>query len=217
MLCSLLASSSAWANSLTENPRNTLIYDGFNAASWGEVGIDSGSMDEVNLFALRISAGVQILRYEDYVSFTLGYMASGLGGASFPSKVDDGDYKYSYSGADISLIFLPSGTHSFGLKYVPANGQSTLEYKADAVPSEFLAELGESTLERTNKFRLNEYSAMYMYSFNRFWQVGITAGMRQIKGTYSYKGMSPDLAISTEEKNSENNGFFAIGVRGSLI
>ena len=137
-------------------------------------------MDGVNLFALRISAGVQILRYEDYVSFTLGYMGSGFSGASYPSKVDDGDYKYSYSGADISLIFLPSGTHSFGFKYVPANGESTLEYNDDAVPSEFVAELGESSLERTNKFKMNEYSAMYMYSFNRFWQVGITAGLRQI-------------------------------------
>ena len=89
-------------------------------------------------------------------------------GLSYPSKVDDGDYKYSYSGADISLIFLPSGTHSFGFKYVPANGESTLEYNDDAVPSEFVAELGESSLERTNKFKMNEYSAMYMYSFNRF-------------------------------------------------
>ena len=56
-----------------------------------------------------------------------------------------------------------------------------------------------------------------MYSFNRFWQVGITAGMRQIKGTYSYKGTGPDIVIGEEEKNSENNPFFGIGVRGSLI
>lgn len=216
-LSSLLVSSSLWADSLRQNPRNTLIYNGFNAASWGEVGIDSGSMDEVNVFALRISAGVQILRYEDYVSFTLGYMGSGFSGVSYPEKVDDGKYNYSYSGADISLIFFPSATHSFGFKYVPASGQSVLKYNEDAVPSEFVAEIGESSLERTNKFNMNEYSAMYMYSFNKFWQIGITAGLRQIKGTYSYKGTSPDLAITTEEKNSESNPFYGIGVRGSLI
>ena len=217
VLCSLFVSGSAWADSLTKNPRNTLIYNGFNAASWGEIGIDSGTMDEANVFALRISAGVQILRYEDYVSLTVGYMGSGFSGVSYPEKIDDGKYTYSYAGVDISLIFFPSATHSFGVKYIPGNGQSVLKYNKDSVPSQYIAELGESTLERTNKFKINEISAIYAYSFNKFWQVGLTLGMRQIKGTYSYKGVDPNAQISGKEDNSSNNIFYGLGVRGSLI
>ena len=86
LLAILLFSSSLYGNSLIRNPRNTLFYNGFNAASWGEIGIDSGSMDDLNLFALRISFGVQLFRIQDYVSITGGLLASGLGGLSFPQE-----------------------------------------------------------------------------------------------------------------------------------
>ena len=214
---SLLTSSSLFADSLGRSPRNTLIYNGFNAASWGEIGIDSGVMDEINVFGLRISAGIQVLRYQDYVSFTVGYMGSGFNGAAYPMKVDDGEYTYGYYGPDISLILFPSSTHSVGFKYVPANGESTLKYKDDAVPAEFITELGESTLKRTNKIKVSEYSGTYSFSFNRYWQIGATLGLRQIKGTYSYEGDSPDMTFSQEQSNSESKFYFSIGVRGRTI
>ena len=171
MVAPLFTSSPVKADSLSKNPRNTLLYNGFNAASWGELGIDTGTMDELNLFALRISAGVQLLRYKDTVSLTTGYMVSGFDGASYPQNFDDGKYRYVYSGVDISLILFPSATHSFGIKYVPATGESVvLEYGNDSIPVKYIVQVGDETLKRKNIYRLNEYSGMYTI-VSQFWQL----------------------------------------------
>ena len=50
-----------------EQKQKTLFKDGVYAASYGQIGLDLGSIHDYSLSLVRFSFGVQLLRYEDCV------------------------------------------------------------------------------------------------------------------------------------------------------
>ena len=92
-----------------DNSQKTLWPNGVNAAAFGEIGIDQGTVNERQISNLRLLAGFQFLRLWDMVSISFGYGKIGWYDAVYDWDDKAEKFQFNYQGPTAGIHLFPNG------------------------------------------------------------------------------------------------------------
>lgn len=209
---SLVLLVSSYVNA--QSHRKTLFVDGVYAASYGEITLDKGEFYGEELSLLRLGFGVQLLRWEDYVSLTIGYHKSGFYDGLHQYGSSNNDLQVDYQGLVADLVVFPHNWISGGLRYNINNTGTVVERVAPG-------DLDDPNLDARYRHNLS-IDELALYADFRIWQnVAITvgAGSRSFSADYEISGLiaSDDYNGDRTQDYTESGSFFYIGLKGTTL
>ncbi len=212
ILClALFMASPSFANN------KTLFVNGVYAANYGDISYDKGDWRGNNFSAIRVKAGIQILRI-DFVGLTLGFQKvgfyDGLYKWSGTNKV-----KYDYRGPVLELHLFPDSPIGFSVAGMTGSGYSYSTspelYKISNCPSPACSIESERSSIKVREFTAY-VTAKVSYGLHAF----VGAGTRLVKGNPEYDiryGAVHSWVEGDAEKWEENKALLLIGLRGTTL
>ncbi|RZA24788.1 MAG: hypothetical protein EOP10_08860 [Proteobacteria bacterium] len=215
LLClAVLFASPLFANS------KTLLVNGVYAATYGDIGMDKGDWRDNNYSAIRLKAGIQVVRV-DFVSLTLGFQKVGF--YTGLSKWDgDSNYAWDYRGPVAEIHLFPDSPIGFSGAYFTGSGYSFMntasKYSKDAVDSCTT----DCTIEtERSHLKVEEFTAYVTVKIASGLQLFAGAGTRHVTGDpeYDFRRSSVNVREKFDDapKWREDNGLLLVGLRGTTL
>lgn len=215
LLClAFLLASPAMANS------KTLLVNGVYAATYGDIAWDKGDWRDNNYSAIRLKAGIQLIRI-DFVSVTIGYQKVGFYTGLHKWNGDD-KLAFDYRGPLAEVHVFPDAPIGFSFAGFSGSGYSFLT-SAERYSPLAQASCGTSCAieaERSN-LTVNEFTAYVTFKVARGLQIFGGAGTRSVEGDPEYDlrrgGVNEREKFSDRPKWSEAHGLVLFGLRGTTL
>lgn len=205
----LLASSPLLANS------KSLFVNGVYAATYGDISWDKGDWRDNNYSAIRLKAGIQLLRV-DFVSLTLGYQKVGFYDGLHKWS-GDSKLAFDYRGPLLELHFFPDSLIGFSFSGATLSGYS---YLTSADQYKYSACSGCQIDAERSELKGGEVMGYITARVAPGLQVIAGAGTRVIKGTPRYD-VNRDGVHSWEQGDAANwketNALVLVGLRGTTL
>lgn len=210
LLClAFLFASPVFANS------KSLFINGVYAATYGDIGYDKGDFQGNNFSAVRLKAGIQIIRI-DFVGLTLGFQKVGFYDG-LQKWSGDNKVKFDYRGPVLEAHFFPEAPVGFSFAGMSGNGYS---YSRSEELYQYPACVGCKIDSERSNLKVGEFSGYVTVKIARGLQLIGGIGTRTVKGSPSYD-VDRD-GVHTFEKGAkedwkESNSFVLVGLRGTTL
>lgn len=220
LLClALLFASPLFANS------KTLLVNGVYAGTYGDIGWDKGDWRDNNYAALRLKAGIQLVRV-DFVSLTIGFQKVGF--YTGLHKFDgDQSLAFDYRGPLAELHFFPDSLIGFSFAGFTGSGYSFLTSKQHYSPQAVAhcASVGCTLEAERSALKVNEFTAYVTLRVASGLQLFAGAGTRHVIGDPEYdtytgtapNGVNVRQKFNDSPKWKEDHGLLLIGLRGTTL
>jgi len=211
----LLCLAMFFASPLFANSKS-LFINGVYAATYGDIGYDKGDWQGNNYSAIRLKAGIQLLRI-DFVGLTLGFQKVGFYDG-IQKWSGDKKIKFDYRGPVLELHLFPDAPVGFSFAGMSGSGYSYLT--SPELYGTTCTEPGCKIDAERSTLKVGEVSGYITAKIAYGLQAFLGAGTRTVKGNPQF-----DQAVGQEhtwiEGNKadwkESNSFFLIGLRGTTL
>lgn len=210
LLClALFLASPLFANS------KSLFINGVYAATYGDVSWDKGDWQGNNFSAIRLKAGIQILRI-DFVGLTFGYQKVGFY-SGLHKWSGDNKLAFDYRGPVLELHLFPDAPIGFSFAGMTASGYS---YLTSPALYDYPSCTGCKIDAERSDLKVGEFTAFITAKFAYGLQFIAGAGTRSVKGSPRYD--VDHNGIHQWEKGSkadwkENEALLLVGLRGTTL
>ncbi len=210
LLClALFFASPLFANS------KSLFINGVYAATYGDISWDKGDWQGNNYSAIRLKAGIQVLRV-DFVGLTLGFQKVGFYTGLHKWKGDN-KLAFDYRGPVLELHLFPDAPIGFSFAGMSGSGYS---YLTSPALYDYPACVGCKIDSERSDLKVGEFTAYLTVKIAYGLQFIAGAGTRQVKGSPRYdvdrsgvheyvKGAKPDW--------KESESLLLVGLRGTTL
>ncbi|MES2746177.1 MAG: hypothetical protein V4655_12160 [Bdellovibrionota bacterium] len=215
LLClALLFASPLFANS------KTLLVNGVYAATYGDIGMDKGDWRDNNYSAIRLKAGIQLVRV-DFVSLTIGFQKVGF--YTGLSKWDgDQSLAWDYRGPVAEVHFFPDAPIGFSAAYFTGSGYSFMN-SADRYSAAAKAACTTNCTIETERshLKVDEFTAYVTVKIASGLQLFAGAGTRHVKGDPEYDFRESNVNVRRKFADTpswkEDHGLLLVGLRGTTL
>lgn len=210
LLClALLFASPLFANS------KSLFINGVYAATYGDIAWDKGDWQGNNYSAIRLKAGIQVLRL-DFVGLTLGFQKVGFYDGLHKWSGDN-KLAFDYRGPVLELHLFPDSLLGFSFAGMSGSGYSYLtspeQYQyASCASCKIDAERSDLTV--------GEFSAYLTVKFAYGLQFIAGAGTRSVKGSPKYdvdRYGAHEWEKGDKADWKESEAIVLVGLRGTTL
>lgn len=205
--CWLLIVVSATTLKAQDKSKQNFIFNGVNAATYTNISIDKGSVEGRDMSNLRLLVGIQVWRFWDIASLSLGFGKVGFYDAVYEWGDSSSDsFQFNYQGPTIGLVLVPNWYVSFEAMYWYApsgKGRRTIN---PTDHQEFEYDVSETTI----------YAGFRIWDQLKF-IVGL--GQRTLKGSSrGFRDNVENSAVAAATNFSNSGGsYILVGVQGTQL
>ncbi|MBC7662159.1 MAG: hypothetical protein H7249_20880 [Chitinophagaceae bacterium] len=210
----LLCLALFFASPLLANSK-TLFLNGVYAATYGDIAWDKGDWRGSNFSAIRLKAGIQVVRI-DFVSLTLGFQKVGFY-SGMHKWSGDNDIGFDYRGPVLELHLFPDAP--FGFSFAGATGTG-YSYLTSASQYHYSSCEGCKIDAERSALKVGEFTAYVTYKISSQLEILAGAGTRSVKGEIDYdvdRGGVHSWEKGDVDSWKESNTMVLLGLRGSTL
>ena len=203
--------------------QKTLFRNGFNAAGFGNVLFDYGDVEGTKLSRLIMQAGFQLVRWEEWLSLSLGFTKTGFytGLIRHNEAYEGENLRYDLNGPSLHLSLFPHWMLSADINYVYASARlkRNTNLAADADPSRPPA-IDEATwrsYEKRTKLSGSDVSLVLILKMSPKLSLVLGGGARNLSGKSKWYTNVKNRVYEGIEARSESfsESYVMFGIRGS--